>query len=184
MRNQLFGRLNADAMVVEIHVGELGDSAGLDHREAGGDECVAGHDDFVAGSDAERRQADVQGCGTGGRTHGVLASLPLGELLLELHALGAGPVVHLAGPQHGLDGADGVLVELGPCNQLVGNGLGAAVNGQLQLCHTCRHKIISMRKGKVCKRYFVNSNKTRLPSPYCPSPACGRGERGFSYGNL
>ena len=88
--------VDADAVVVEVHVGEAGNRPGLDHGEAGGDERVAGHDHLVARPDAQGRQADVQGGGAGGHADGVLAPLPLGELLLELHALRAGPVVHFA----------------------------------------------------------------------------------------
>ena len=86
-RDQLLGRLDADAVVVEVHVGEAGNGAGLDDREAGGDERVAGHDHLVAGPDAQGGQGHVQGRGAGGRADGELAALPLGELLLELHAL-------------------------------------------------------------------------------------------------
>ena len=43
----------------------------------------------------------------------------------------AGPVVHLARAQNRLDRLDGILVELGPALQFVGDGLGAAVDRQL-----------------------------------------------------
>ena len=61
VRDQLLGRLDADAVVVEVHVGEPRDRAGLDHGEARGDERVAGHDHFVARPDAQGRQGTRAG---------------------------------------------------------------------------------------------------------------------------
>ena len=54
--DQLLGRLDAEAVVVEVHVGEARDGAGLHDGEAGGDEGVAGHDHLVARPDAQRGQ--------------------------------------------------------------------------------------------------------------------------------
>ena len=76
-------------------------------------------------------KADVQRRRAGGHADGILAPLPLGELLLELHAVRAGPVVHLARSQHGFHGANGVFIEVWPADQFVGYGLGPAIDGQL-----------------------------------------------------
>ncbi len=115
---------------VEVDVGEAGDGARLHHRETGGDEGVAGDDDFVARPDAQGAHGHVQGRRSGGHADGVLAALPGGVLLLELHAFAAGPVVDLSGAQDCLDGLDGLLVKLRPADQLVGDCLRAAVNCQ------------------------------------------------------
>ncbi len=62
---------------------------------------------------------------------GVLAALPFGELLLELHALGAGPVVDFAGAQHLLNGLHRVIAESRPTGERVRYRFRAAVYRQL-----------------------------------------------------
>ncbi len=128
--DQLLGGLDADAVVVEVHVGKARDGAGLHDGETAGDEGVAGHDHLVARPDPQRRQADVERRRPVGHAHGVLAALPRGELLLELHALAPGPVIDLAGAKHILHGVDCRFVERGPMGQLIADGPGAAVNRQ------------------------------------------------------
>ena len=163
--DQLLRRLDAEAMVVQVHVGKPGDGAGLDDGEARGDKRVARHDDLVAGADAQRVQGDVQRGGAGGDADGVAAALPLGELLLELHAPLAGPVVHFAGAQDGLDRFDRILVELRPALQFVGDGLGAAVNRQL-VAHIKVLSFFQLSSG--CPKRFgvpANSARTHLSHP-------------------
>ncbi len=58
--DQLFRRLDADAMVVDIHIGKSRYRPGLHHGKAAGNKSVTGHDNFVAGPDPQSTNRNMQ----------------------------------------------------------------------------------------------------------------------------
>src|SRR5574340_1607350 len=128
--DQFFRALDAHAMVVQVYVREAWDGSRLHHREAGGDERIAGHDHFIARPYAERGEPDVERRRPRCHADGELGALPLGKSLLELHTTLAGPVVHLAGAEHGFHFLNRLLAELRPWGQFGLYCLLAAVDRQ------------------------------------------------------
>ena len=117
--------------VVRPDVDEDGERTGLDGAEGGGDERIGGADDLVTRADAERGERAVERRGAVGDGDRVLHAEPLGPLLLELHADGAGPVVDLAGMEDVENDLVGLLVELRPGGESLVPDLLAAVDGEL-----------------------------------------------------
>ncbi|MBA7696677.1 hypothetical protein ES703_105328 [subsurface metagenome] len=58
--DQLFCRLDADAMVVDIHVGKSRYRPGLNHGKTAGNKSVTGHDNFIAGPNPQSGNRNVQ----------------------------------------------------------------------------------------------------------------------------
>jgi len=117
-----------------LDIDEDGDGARLADAEARGDERVGRADDLVARPDVEAREGDVEGAGAAGGRDGETGAAPVGELLLELHAAGAGPVVDLPRAQAVGRVLDSLLREPRP----LGPGLGADGSAAID-CQCLRH---------------------------------------------
>src|SRR3954454_16691504 len=89
-------RLRCNVLSGAIHIGNDGTRTAHDGTTGGSDKCSTGSDDFVAWTDAESVESKFQRGRPIGQRDCVLGADKGRELLLELAAFFARPVVHLS----------------------------------------------------------------------------------------